>query len=102
MLADTNSWTILSRIDDRPAGFALSRMIVDEAELLLIGVSPSYRGRGIGRKLIDEVARTAALRGAKRLHLEVRDGNAATIPRSVPAQRESSPTGGGDDRPEAV
>ncbi|WP_299324285.1 ribosomal protein S18-alanine N-acetyltransferase [Parasphingopyxis sp.] len=77
MLGDTNSWIIVDRQDDRPVGFALSRMIVDEAELLLIAVQPEYRGKGIGRNMLKEVARTARARGAARLHLEVRDGNAA-------------------------
>lgn len=77
MLGDANSWLILSRMGERPTGFALSRMIVDEAELLLIGVSPAYREQGIGRELLAEVARTARQRGANRLHLEVRDGNKA-------------------------
>ena len=77
MLGDANSWIILDRRDDRPVGFALSRMIVNEAELLLIAVRPAYRGHGIGRDLLREVARTAGTRGARRLHLEVREGNAA-------------------------
>lgn len=78
MLGDANSWIIVDRRDDRPVGFALSRMIVDEAELLLIAVQPEYRGQGIGRNMLKEVARTAEARGAARLHLEVRDGNAAS------------------------
>ncbi|QLC25162.1 ribosomal protein S18-alanine N-acetyltransferase [Parasphingopyxis algicola] len=77
ILGDANSWITLSRQDEKPAGFALSRMIVDEAELLLIGVRPAFRGKGIGRDLLRQVCDAAADRGAKRLHLEVRDGNAA-------------------------
>ena len=74
MLGDRNSWVALAREGDQPTGFALSRMIIDEAELLLIAVRPAYRGRGIGTELLRQVCSMAA---SKRLHLEVRDGNAA-------------------------
>jgi ribosomal-protein-alanine N-acetyltransferase len=77
VLASANSWTTISRVRGEPGGFALSRMIVDEAELLLIGVRPQYRRMGIGRDLLEQVAIAAATFGAKRLHLEVREGNDA-------------------------
>ena len=77
MLGDVHSWITLISMDDEPAGFAMARMIVDEAELLLIAVRPSFRGRGIGQDLLRQVQATAAERGAKRLHLEMRAGNAA-------------------------
>lgn len=77
MLGDRNSWVSIAREGDEPTGFALSRMIADEAELLLIAVRPAYRGKGIGSGLLQQVCETAGTKGAKRLHLEVRDGNAA-------------------------
>jgi ribosomal-protein-alanine N-acetyltransferase len=77
MLGARNNWTTLATRDDQPAGFALSRMIIDEAELLLIAVRPAFRGKGIGKYLLQQVCDTAAARGAKRLYLEVRDGNTA-------------------------
>ena len=60
-----------------PTGFALARLAVDEAELLLLAVDPPARARGIGAALIAHTAAVAAARGARRLLLEVRDGNAA-------------------------
>lgn len=77
IMSDRNSWMALARQDDQPGGFALSRMIADEAELLLIAVRPAFRGKGIGRDLLQRVSRAAATKGAKRLRLEVRDGNTA-------------------------
>lgn len=77
MLGDKNTWVTLVWQNDAPTGFALSRLILDEAELLLIAVRPAYRGEGIGKELLEQVCRTAAIKGAKRLHLEVRDGNSA-------------------------
>jgi ribosomal-protein-alanine N-acetyltransferase len=58
-------------------GFSLQRVIADEAELLLLAVAPSWRGRGIGRALLGQFVDDARGRGAHRLHLEVRDGNPA-------------------------
>jgi len=61
----------------RAVGFALSRLLVDEAELLLLAVEPDFRGRGFGQALIERTVRIAAGREAGRLLLEVRDGNIA-------------------------
>lgn len=70
-------WLALATVEGRPAGFALARAILDEAELLLIAVPPEERGRGLGTCLIDFTLAAAARRGATMIHLEVRDGNPA-------------------------
>jgi ribosomal-protein-alanine N-acetyltransferase len=72
-------WLLLARRDGQAAGFALSRGVLDEAELLLLAVQPDHRRFGIGRMLLDAVANEARSRGATRLHLEMRDGNPAAI-----------------------
>uniref|UniRef100_UPI00157518D9 GNAT family N-acetyltransferase n=1 Tax=Sphingomonas bacterium TaxID=1895847 RepID=UPI00157518D9 len=43
---------LLAHADDEPAGFALSRQVLDEVELLLIAVAPAQRRRGVGRALL--------------------------------------------------
>jgi ribosomal-protein-alanine N-acetyltransferase len=58
-------------------GFSLARIVVDEAELLLLGVRRDARRRGVGSRLLDHFDASARARGAMRLHLEVRDGNDA-------------------------
>ncbi len=60
-----------------PAGFSLVRAVEDEAELLLLAVAIHAQRRGIGQALLDDFIDTARRRGARRLHLEVRDGNPA-------------------------
>jgi ribosomal-protein-alanine N-acetyltransferase len=70
-------WLTLARLDDLVVGFALSRVVLREAELLLLAVRGEWQGSGIGRLLLDDFARAASRRGADRLHLEVRDGNEA-------------------------
>ncbi|WP_265571292.1 GNAT family N-acetyltransferase [Sphingomicrobium nitratireducens] len=62
----------------RVVGFALHRTVSDEAELLLLAVRPEDQGRGIGHGLVDAFVAGAYSQGARRLHLEVRDGNPAT------------------------
>jgi ribosomal-protein-alanine N-acetyltransferase len=64
---------------DTIAGFALSRAIADEAELLLIAVDPAAQHGGVGAALVKDFVELAGRRGARRLHLEVRDGNSAIV-----------------------
>ena len=59
------------------AGFALSRHVADEEELLLIAVLPELRGNGLGGKLLELLARNAAERQVTRLFLEMRSNNPA-------------------------
>ncbi|WCT72274.1 GNAT family N-acetyltransferase [Sphingomonas naphthae] len=70
---------LLARMDDQPAGFALIRTVLDEAELLLLAVRPGQRRRGIARSLLTAVFGAAVTLKATHLHLEVRDGNPARI-----------------------
>jgi ribosomal-protein-alanine N-acetyltransferase len=70
---------VVARIEGRTAGFSLHRTIGDEAELLLLAVSPDFRRHGIGRMLLDDFLDTAQSRGVTRVHLEVREGNPAVI-----------------------
>ena len=69
---------VLARSPDNGcAGFSLARRVADESELLLIAVVPERRRSGIGRMLLDHFFADARDYGVKRVHLEVRDGNAA-------------------------
>lgn len=61
----------------RAVGFFLSRTGFEEEELLLLGVIPEYRRKGLGRSLLDFLGHSAGKRGAKRLLLEMRRGNPA-------------------------
>ena len=70
-------WLALARDGDTVVGFSLARIVMDEAELLLLAVRRTEQGRGIGRALLADFAASARGRGARRLHLEVRDGNRA-------------------------
>ena len=61
-------------------GFILSRIVIDEAEILSVAVAPSRRGKGLARRLLDLHLRRLAGLGARKVFLEVDEGN-------VPARR---------------
>lgn len=58
-------------------GFALGRVIADEAELLTIATDPALRRQGVARACLAAFERTAAKRGARSAFLEVADDNSA-------------------------
>jgi|JI6StandDraft_1071083.scaffolds.fasta_scaffold142563_2 ribosomal-protein-alanine N-acetyltransferase len=60
-------------------GFTLTRLILDQAELLLVAVANDCRGNGCGRALLGAAADQARTRGAGEMFLEVRDGNDAAL-----------------------
>jgi ribosomal-protein-alanine N-acetyltransferase len=53
------------------AGFALGRVILDEAELLTLAVDPDHRGAGLGRACLARFEATAVATDATRAFLEV-------------------------------
>ena len=63
--------------DEAPLGFSLVRTVAGESELLLLAVTPAHQRQGIARRLLEEFMERAETDGAKRVHLEVRDGNPA-------------------------
>lgn len=62
-----------------PTGFALLRVVLDEAEVLTLAVLPSAQGRGVGTQLLSTALTQAQARGASRLFLEVAADNAAAL-----------------------
>lgn len=77
-LADRAHWGVV--LGDEPCrGFALSRLVLDEAELLSVVVAPELRRRGCGRSLLEMHFQQLAHAGARRLFLEVEEGNAPAL-----------------------
>ncbi len=60
-----------------PAGFAITRVAADEAELLSIGVIEAFRRKGVATRLIGQVIDYVGARGARNLFLEVAEDNVA-------------------------
>jgi ribosomal-protein-alanine N-acetyltransferase len=77
LLAMPGVWLTIADVSGESAGFALSRRVLDEAELLLLATAPHLRRRGIAAALLRAVIADAAAQSAATLHLEVRAGNDA-------------------------
>ncbi|WP_099827250.1 GNAT family N-acetyltransferase [Oceaniglobus indicus] len=60
-----------------PQAFALGRVLLDEAELLMLAVDPACRRNGLGRRCLHDLHVQAVARGAVRIFLEVDAENAA-------------------------
>lgn len=56
-------------------GFAVARLLVDEAELLLIAVTPAVRRQGVALLLWIDMGERLRASGARTVHLEVRESN---------------------------
>ncbi|NBC35869.1 GNAT family N-acetyltransferase [Novosphingobium sp. FSY-8] len=59
------------------AGFALTRQVLDEAELLLFAIHPDHRRKGLGARLLQTVIHDQRESGIARFLLEMRAGNSA-------------------------
>ena len=58
-------------------GFAITRAVADESELLLLAVDPNYRRIGIGSQLLENWLAQSLENTISRAFLEVRDSNPA-------------------------
>ena len=70
---------LMSLRKGRAVGFLLSSFVLDEAQLLLIGVSPDWQGVGVGGQLLKELINRSQDQGQKLIYLEVRSGNERAI-----------------------
>lgn len=61
--------------DGRLVGYAALWTVVDQSELGNVAVAPDGRGRGVGRRLVQEGMRRVAARGSRECFLEVRESN---------------------------
>jgi ribosomal-protein-alanine N-acetyltransferase len=59
----------------RLAGFILSRLVIDEAEILSVAVASTWRGRGLARRLLELHLRRLAGLGTRTVFLEVEESN---------------------------
>ncbi|CAM5519100.1 Ribosomal-protein-alanine N-acetyltransferase OS=Afipia felis OX=1035 GN=NCTC12722_00017 PE=4 SV=1 [Afipia felis] len=57
------------------AGFILSRMAADEAEILSVAIAPELRGRGLSRRLVQTHLGYLAGMGIRTVFLEVEENN---------------------------
>lgn len=62
-------------IDGRIVGYAGMYYVCGEGDITNVAVTKTYRGRGIGRALLEEMFRIAAAEGIRAFTLEVRESN---------------------------
>lgn len=70
---------VVARDRGRTIGYAAVLCILDEGNLVSIGVEDDYRNKGIASELLDIIYEMAHERGVASIHLEVRAGNGAAI-----------------------
>jgi [ribosomal protein S18]-alanine N-acetyltransferase len=75
MLTERNTLVHRLRQGRNIIGFAASRMVAGEAEILSIAVNASYRGRGLSRNLLLTHLGHLAGRGVRTVFLEVEENN---------------------------
>ena len=66
---------LIARDHGAVSGFAVARLLGDEAELLLIAVTPEMRRQSVALLLWIELAERLQASGARTVHLEVRESN---------------------------
>ena len=79
MLTDRSVNAHTARIGQHFAGFIISRMAADEAEILTVAVEARFRGRSVAGSLLRyHLGRLAAF-GIRTVFLEVEDGNTPAL-----------------------
>jgi ribosomal-protein-alanine N-acetyltransferase len=66
---------MIMEIDGKVVGYGGMWLIMDEAHVTNIAVRDTFRGQKLGKRLLQELMRTAAFLGAMRMTLEVRASN---------------------------
>ncbi len=77
MLSMPGSQLLLAAIENQIVGFALTRWVLDEEELLMIGVDPDFQRQGVATQIVASIVHIAKNSGRKNLFLEVRTNNSA-------------------------
>jgi len=75
LLTERNVVAHRARAGKKLAGFILSRIAADEAEILSVAVDPGFRGRGLARRLLDLHLGRLAGYGVRSVFLEVGETN---------------------------
>lgn len=72
-------------VDNQVVGYAIYSVVLDEASLLNIAIHPSFQGRGLGRRVLEQTLSMIVQGGANVCFLEVRRSNdrAATLYESI-------------------
>ena len=70
---------LIARQNGSVIGYAIVLQVLDEATLMDIAVHRTWRGTGVGQRLIDTLFDVAIKKNTKEIWLEVRESNASAI-----------------------
>jgi [ribosomal protein S18]-alanine N-acetyltransferase len=77
LLAIPESRLLLAKNSREIVGFAISRWVLDEEEVMMIGVAPIHQRRGVASKLLQTIIKRAQISDRQTIFLEVRINNEA-------------------------
>jgi [ribosomal protein S18]-alanine N-acetyltransferase len=66
--------------DSTPLGFVIFRTVMDEGEIISLGVVPEARRLGVASRLLTQTLRLVAREGVAKMFLEVAVDNQAALP----------------------
>lgn len=69
----------VDEVESRIRAYAILMPVMDEAELLNIGVAAAQQRQGLGRRMLNEILGIARARNMKRVFLEVRSSNSVAV-----------------------
>jgi ribosomal-protein-alanine N-acetyltransferase len=75
LLRNDNAYYVVAEFEERIIGYAGVWIILDEGHITNIAVDPSYRRRGVGQGLMEDITAYAVSRGVTKMTLEVRVSN---------------------------
>jgi ribosomal-protein-alanine N-acetyltransferase len=83
LVLDYNTVSLAARVDGGLAGFIIARIDLIRnhpfGHIMTIDVSPSFRRKGVGQRLMAETEAIFKQKGVMEVRLEVREGNVAAI-----------------------
>jgi ribosomal protein S18 acetylase RimI-like enzyme len=71
--------TVIAEVASELAGFAIAEVADGAGYVVTVDVATTWRGRGLGRRLVQELERLAAESGAAAMLLHVHTGNSAAV-----------------------
>jgi len=75
LIGDPEAIALVARDSPRPVGFALMTFGDERAHLVLLAVRSTHQRRGIARRMIEWLLRSAAVAGIASVHVELRADN---------------------------
>ncbi len=83
LLTGYNTIALVAKANSNIVGFIIAQVEIENDNLyghiITINVAPSYRKKGIGRKMLKETESLLKQKGIPECHLEVREDNSAAL-----------------------